>query len=400
MIKVTNNISSAKKKSLATINMIASHPRKKPARFAAVIIAVLILDGGQAGAADGAMRKVRVSKEEGYFFQDGSPQKFMPWGFNYLGQHGRLAEDDWDTPAGWARIESDFSEMRDLGANVVRWHLQFETFMKGPESPRRENLDRLKELLGLARETGLYLDLTGLNCFRKDRIPEWYTALDETDRWQAQAVFWEAIAKTCAGDPVVFCYNLMNEPVIVKAAEGEDPWVTGELGGFHFVQRISKDPAGRKPEVIAEQWVGKLVQAIRRHDETTPVTVGAIPFAFAWPNAKPVFYSPSVSRHLDFVSIHVYPKKGGLEKELAALAVYDIGKPLVIEEIFPMKCSVEQLDAFVEGSLDKVDGWISHYFGYTAAEHRAGAEPAPSVAEFLEYWSSKRAMVAKGNAND
>ena len=151
---------------------------------------------------------------------------------------------------------------------------------------------------------------------------------------------------------------------------GEDPWVAGELGGFHFVQRISKDPAGRKPEVIAEQWVGKLVQAIRRHDESTPVTVGAIPFAFAWPNAKPVFYSPSVSRHLDFVSIHVYPNKGTLEKELSALAVYDIGKPLVIEEVFPMK--LEELDAFVEGSSDRVDGWISHYFGYTAAEHRAG----------------------------
>ncbi|MEM9478733.1 MAG: cellulase family glycosylhydrolase [Verrucomicrobiota bacterium] len=362
------------------------------------MIAVLVMDKEQARAADEAVLKVQVSKDGGYFLQKGSPEKFVPWGFNYLGQFGRLAEDDWDTPEGWSRIERDFGEMRDLGANVVRWHLQFKTFMKGPKSPRQESLDRLKELLKLARETGLYLDLTGLNCFRKDRIPEWYAALDEKERWQAQAVFWEAIAKTCAGDPIVFCYNLMNEPVIAKAAEGEDPWVAGELGGFYFVQRISNDPAGRKQEEIAEQWVEKLVKAIRSRDETTLVTVGAIPWAFVWPNVKPVFFSPRVSRHLDFVSIHVYPKPGTLEKELPALAVYDIGKPLVIEEIFPMNCSLEELDAFVEGGRDRVDGWISHYFGYTAEEHRAGAEPSPSVAEFMEYWSSKRATVT--NAND
>ncbi|QEL16245.1 cellulase family glycosylhydrolase [Limnoglobus roseus] len=319
----------------------------------------------------------------------------MPWGFNYLGRFERLAEDDWDTPAGWRNIETDFAEMRKLGANVVRWHLQFETFMAAADKPRADQLARLKKLLDLAGETGLYLDLTGLNCFRLKRIPEWYDKLAEADRWAAQARFWSAIAETCAGHPAAFCYDLVNEPVINEPGPKDHPWVGGELGGFHFVQRISNKPAGRDTKDIAEAWVKTLVAAIRTHDKDTLITVGVIPWAMVWPNAKPLFYSPQVARHLDFVSVHFYPSAGKVDKAQAALAVYDIGKPLVVEETFPLSCSVAELDQFIDGAADRADGWISHYFGATPAEHRAGAKPnGPLVADFLEYWKKKGEKVS------
>ena len=44
--------------------------------------------------------------------------------------------------------------------------------------------------------------------------PPWYDALDESARWDAQAHFWEAIAEQCKTSPAVFCYDLMNEPVV------------------------------------------------------------------------------------------------------------------------------------------------------------------------------------------
>lgn len=332
----------------------------------------------------------RVSVEGSHFVLGGSGEKFTPWGFNYLGVHGQLAEENWHTQEGWARIVKDFREMRKLGANVVRWHLQFETYMLGPDAPDEKQLARLGSLLELARETGVFLDLTGLNCFRKDRIPPWYDELSETERWQAQARFWSAIAKTCAGNPAVFCYDLINEPVIGEPKDGEHPWVTGELGGFYFLQRISHNPEGRDQREVAADWVEAMVGAIREHDQETPITVGVIPWAFVWAGAKPLFYSPRAMEHLDFVSIHCYPESGKLEKEIAALAVYDLGKPLVIEEIFPMKCSIKELDEFMQAADPKVDGWISHYFGYTAEEHRAGAEPGKKIsAEFFEFWSRK-----------
>ena len=351
------------------------------------------LEGGQ--EAGHYIPRVRISDDAKGIVLTGTGQAFVPWGFNYLGLFTKLAEDDWETPEGWQRIERDFREMRALGGNVVRWHLQYETFMEAPDRANPGQLARLKKLLGLARETGLYLDLTGLNCYRRDRIPDWYDALPEAQRWASQAKFWEAVAEICAGDPVVFCYDLMNEPVVGEPAAGQDRWVCGELGGFYFAQRICNKPDGRDATAIAEAWVERMVGAIRGQDRETLITVGVIPWALTWPGAKPVFYSPQVARHLDFSSVHFYPAPGRLEKELAALAVYDVGKPLVIEETFPLECSIADLDRFIDAAEGRVDGWMAHYFGYTPAQHRNGAKPAGApTAEFLEYWKKRGETLA------
>jgi len=76
---------------------------------------------------------------------------------------------------------------------------------------------------------------------------------------------------------------------------------------------------------------------------------------------------------------------------------YDIGKPLVVEETFPLSCSLEELDEFIEGAKDRVDGWISHYFGNSIEEHATGAKPSGEVtAKFLEYWKDKSAKIQAG----
>jgi hypothetical protein len=358
-----------------------------------VSAALLLLPAHYARAAAAAAptaAPVRVSPDKTTFVLEGTRHRFVPWGFNYLGEFGKLAEDDWDTDAGWARVERDFREMKKLGANVVRWHLQFPTYMKGPAEPDAAQLARLKKLLALARSEGLYLDLTGLNCFRKGRIPAWYDALDEPARWDAQARFWDAVAGACAGEPAVFCYDLMNEPVIGPAKAGEHPWVLGELGGFYFVQRISHNGGNRDAKVVAEAWVKRMAGAVRARDAHALITVGDIPWATVWPGAEPVFYSPAVARHLDFVSVHLYPKTGRLKAEMDALALYDIGLPLVVEETFPLACTAEEFDRFFDAASDRADGWVSHYFGHTPAEHRRGAEPGgETVGKFLEYWAKK-----------
>ncbi len=86
--------------------------------------------------------------------------------------------------------------MRNLGANVVRVHLRFGTYMKGPDEVDSAELARLKKMLELARENHLYLDITGLSLYRLEVIPNWYDAMDEAERWPVQARFWEAIAGT------------------------------------------------------------------------------------------------------------------------------------------------------------------------------------------------------------
>ncbi len=245
------------------------------------------------------------------------------------------------------------------------------SFVEGDD---RSNLDRLERLLRLAEKLELYLDITGLGCYHKKNIPAWYDRLSEQNRWAVQAAFWEAVAHTCKDSPAIFCYDLMNEPIL-PGKEPATEWLAGELGGKHFVQRLTLDLKGRTREEVAEAWVNTMVDAIRKHDKCHMITVGVIPWVVVFGGGKPLFYSPQVGRHLDFVALHVYPKSGHVAKTLEALKAYDIDKPLVIEETFPLECGIDELVEFIEGSFGQADGWISFYWGMTAEQLRAKSNP-------------------------
>jgi hypothetical protein len=332
---------------------------------------VLCVLGGSAlmapSQATQSMRFVRVSEDRHSFVLDeGSP--FIAWGFNYdHDEKGRLLEDYW--AAEWPKVQEDFREMKTLGANVVRLHLQLGKFMKQPQEPNEAALMRLGQVTELAQRLRLYLDLTGLACYHKKDVPAWYDGLSERERWAVQARFWEAVAGRCADSPAIFCYDLMNEPILAGGKK-ETEWLTGELDGKFFVQRLTLDLAGRTQQQVAKAWVDQLVAAIRKHDQRHSITVGVIPWTLVFPKAKPLFYSKEVSENLDFASVHFYPEKGKIDQALAALAVYDVGKPLVVEEMFPLKCSAEELGAFIDGSRKIAEGWIGFYWGKTPEEYR------------------------------
>jgi hypothetical protein len=336
----------------------------------------------------------RVNSKGDGFVRGPRSDTFRAWGFNYdHDESGRLLEDYWQTE--WDTVASDFAEMKALGANIVRIHLQLGRFMDAPDQPNAKALAQLNRLIHLAGKTGLYLNLTGLACYHKKDVPAWYDELEEAARWETQACFWEAIAKVGADSPVIFCYDLMNEPVLPRKTK-ETEWLTGELGGKHFVQRITLDLAGRTRKQVARAWLEQLVAAVRRHDQRHMITVGVIPWALSFPGAKPLFHAPEVGGRLDFVSVHFYPKTDEVDKALKALAVYDVGKPLVIEEMFPLKCSLPELRQFVSQSAKTVDGWIGFYWGRTIEDYRAEKPSVKSawMQQWLEYF---QANVPAGN---
>jgi hypothetical protein len=344
----------------------------------------------RAGRSDSAVGLIRPSQDGSHFVRVASGEKFIAWGFNYdHDASGRLLEEYWHEE--WDAVVEDFHEMKALGANVVRVHLQLPAFMKSATEPNDLELERLAQLVRLAEQSGLYLDITGLGCYHKTAVPPWYDALNEADRWAVQARFWEAVAKTCSASEAVFCYDLMNEPILPGGEKKETEWLAGELGGKHFVQRISLDLAGRTRTQVAKAWVHLLVAAIRKHDQRHMITVGVIPWAHVFPKAKPLFYSTEVGEKLDFVSVHFYPKKGEVEKALAALKVYNVGKPLVVEEMFPLQSGLEDLNAFIDGSREFTDGWIGFYWGQTIddyAQNDFGMAGAITKA-WLEYFRDK-----------
>jgi hypothetical protein len=335
------------------------------------------------------MEWIRPSKDGRGFICHESGAGFVAWGFNYDHDAAdRLLEDYWEEE--WGTVVEDFQEMKTLGANVVRVHLQVGRFMKAPRHPNPAALEQLARLVRLAEDTGLYLDITGLGCYRKQDVPEWYNTLSEADRWDAQCVFWSAVAKVCADSPAVFCYDLMNEPILPGSDRKETEWLAGEFGGMNFVQRLTLDLAGRTREQVVRNWVERLVAAIRAYDTRHMITVGEIPWALVFPGAKPIF-SKETGEGLDFVSVHFYPRKGEVDKALAALAVYDFGKPLIVEEMFPLNCSTEELDAFIDGSRKIADGWLGFYWGKTMEDYSINNVDAGGMVtrQWLELFRAK-----------
>jgi hypothetical protein len=316
-----------------------------------------------------ALERVRVSDDGKTFVTADAGRQIQLWGVNYdHDRDNRLLEDYWHNQ--WPVVVEDFEEIKSLNANCVRIHLQLARFMQTAHEPHAENLAKLARLIGVAEQQGLYLVITGLGCYHKQDVPAWYDELAEKDRWRAQARFWRAIAGVCKDSPAVFAYDLMNEPIL-PGGKPETEWLAKPLGDKHFVQRISLDLAGRRREEVAKAWVETLVAAIREADSRHMVTVGVIPWAHVWPNAKPLFYAPEVGSPLDFVSVHFYPKRGQVQKALDALRVYEVGKPLVVEEIFPLQAGNEEVLDFINRSKSHADGWISFYWGETIAECEA-----------------------------
>ena len=339
---------------------------------------------------------IRPSKCGSHFVNLKTGQKFMVWGFNY--DHdttGRLLEDYWVRE--WDRVERDFKEMKYLGANVVRIHLQLSKFMKSAEAVDEDMLAQLGRLLKLSEQLGLYLNITGLGCYHKNDVPEWYDAMNETNRWAVQSFFWEAISKACRSSSAVFCYDLMNEPIL-PGLEHENEWLHGELDGKYYIQRITLDLAGRNSSEIARIWINKMVDAIRKYDKRHMITVGEISLAYSFPGAKSLFHSDKVGKSLDFVSVHFYPKKDDLKFALKSLAAYNLGKPLVIEEIFPLFCDLKELDSFIEGSRRFTDGWIGFYWGNSQNDLNNHDNPDTKellIRDCLKYFKGKAHDITK-----
>ena len=325
-------------------------------------------DDPEAGEA-GRVKLEHVQLAEGAhgFALSESRSAFRPWGFNYdHDERGRLLEDYWEKE--WDKVEQDFAEMRALGANCVRIHLQFGKFMDGPDQPNQAALRQLERLMRLAEQQQLYVDLTGLGCYHKQDIPAWYDALDESGRWTAQSRFWKAVAERVAHSPAVFCYDLMNEPVVPAGPRERGAWLAPPFAGKHFVQFISLDQKRRDRVDIARAWVHHMVQAIRRVDRRHLITVGLVDWSLDRPGLTSGFVPQKIVPELDFVAVHLYARTGKLDPAVETFRGFAAGKPLVVEESFPLWCTAEELEQFVEKAEPLVAGWFFFYWGRTLEE--------------------------------
>jgi hypothetical protein len=278
-------------------------------KITAMVLVVAFLSGLSAQAKPDEIPWVAVSKDLKGFVLRPSGRPFVPWGMNYdHDDKGRLLEDYWDDE--WPTVEAHFSQMKRLGANVVRVHLQLGKFMDGPEKPNGKALDRLGKLLELAERLRLYLDLTGLGCYHRQDVPAWYDKLSEKERWAVQARFWQAVAGRCADSPAVFCYDLMNEPVVPGGRRKDGDWLPGAFAGKHFVQFIALDQKDRPRPDIARQWINHLVAAIRGKEKRHLITVGLVDWSLDRPGLTSGFVPKKVAEPSISLASTCTPRRG------------------------------------------------------------------------------------------
>ena len=346
------------------------------------------------------MEWIRISDNgKGFVFAE-SGRRFVPWGFNYdHDRKMRLLEDYWDDK--WSDVEADFREMKELRANVVRIHLQFGRFMESPIRPNQQALNQLARLLRLAEQIRVYLDLTGLACYHKQDVPEWFDRLSEQDRWAAQAAFWEAVAGTCRDSPAVFFYDLMNEPIVPHRSDGRsDEWLDGPFGDKYFGQFVTLDVKGRDRHEIARSWIANLTSAIRRHDQRHLITVGLLPWSLDRPGKTSGFTPHAIVDQLDFIACHSYPESGRHNEAVELLKGFAAaGKLVIIEETFPLLCNGDELGQFIDASRQHAAGWIGFYWGRTSQECRQMTLSSDvKTLEWLELYQRKTDAILSGAA--
>ena len=355
-------------------------------RSLCVLFAGIVCCGVASRAMAAELERVVVAKDARSFVTMPSGKPFVPWGFNYdHDETGRLLEDYWERE--WPKVETDFRGIKQLGANVVRVHLQFGRFMNAVDKPNEAALRQLAKSLALAARTGLRLDLTGLGCYHKRDVPAWYDALDDAGRWRAQACFWEAVAGVCNESPAVFCYDLMNEPVVPGGARKPGDWLGPPFAGSCFVQCVTLDQRGRERPAIACEWTRTLAAAVRRCDRRHLITVGLVDWSLDRPGLTSGFVPETIAGDLDFISVHLYPKKGEVAAALETLHGFAIGKPVVIEETFPLNCPMTEFEEFMDQSRPLAAGWIGFYWGKPPAELRHSLELGDALTlGWLEYF--------------
>ena len=295
---------------------------------------------------------VKISQDKRGFVLDPSGARYVPWGHNYgsVDVLQRLAQDP-------ERVEREFAEMRAAGTTVARVHPEMPALLEGPGQTNAPAVDQLRRLLAIAEKSGIYLQITGLACYKIKNRMAWYDALDDEGRWKAQEFFWSSVAETCAKSPAVFCYDLVNEPA--AAGNRADGWYTGHMGDVEFCQRLTLDQTERSGDDIFREWTRRMVAAIRKHDQQRLITLGMLPFPGAYKVA---------AEQLDFVSPHLYPKSGKVDEEIELLKQFDFGKPLVIGETFPLSCNAAEEQEFLLKSRGLAQGWIGHWPDQSPAE--------------------------------
>lgn len=347
----------------------------------AVLPASLWLAHFQALAAESPpsprLPKIQIARD-GRTFETAEGRPFVPFGVNYFRPGTGWAPQVWKQFDGEA-TRQDFARMKQQGVNCVRVFLTFGSFCPEAGKLSPDGLAKFDQFLEIAEQAGIYVHPTGPDHW--EGVPEWARGDRIADEKFLQGLeeFWRQFAAHYRGRPVLFAYDLLNEPEVrwdtPVMRERWNRWLTGryatsqELAPAWKVAADSlkpgevpvpeaKDALGdrrlldyqRFREDVADEWTRRQVTAIKSGDPNALVTVGliqwSVPALIAHPGQHSAFRPDRQAKLLDFLEVHFYPladgayEYSGPEAERRNLAylecvvreVAKVGKPVVLAE--------------------------------------------------------------------
>lgn len=395
--------------------------------IAVCLAAVLIAPAGCASTAKTEagpkMGLIVVGADGGSFVESDSGRPFVPFGTNYYDPNTGWPPQVWKQ-SDPNRIHEHFAVMKDFGVNCARVFLAAATFQPDVNTVDEAALEKLDALVGIARQSGIRLILTGPDHW--EGSPEYW----KPDRFAGEQAlkaldyFWRTIGERYRGEPAILAWDLLNEPQMpwfvepwrpkwnawleakYTSREGLEAAWGSELKAEESWGNITapEDQAEKSNprlfdwqlfrEHLADEWVRRQVQAIRQADPTHLITVGYIQWSYPIirpgnPSQYSAFNPRRQVEWLDFISIHFYPllgrplgSKTNWDNNLAylqsLLAYCHAGKPVVLSEYGwygggapqqrPYLTENEQerwLAAELEASRRLADGWLSWPFADT-----------------------------------
>jgi len=372
------------------------------------------------GAERPKMELIASAPGGGGFVERDSGRPYTPFGTNYYDPHTGWAPKLW-RQFDAEKVREHFRVMSELGVNCARVFLTAGSFQPSAETIEEQALAKLDTMVEIARERGIRLILTGPDhwegqpaYWKPDRFAG-DAALDALDR------FWDVLGRRYRGEPAIFAWDLLNEPHLPWFVEQWRPqwnaWLRmtyeerealqlawghelTETDQWDNVAVPENRPGIGNPrlrdwqrfrEHLADRWVRRQVEAIRRADPTHLTTVGYIQWSYPLvrsgnPGRYAAFNPYRQARWLDFVTIHFYPTLGSpfqskenWQKNLGylqgVLAYCRTGKPVVLGEFgwygggapqhHPYLSEEQQarwIGEEIEASRPLADGWLSWPF--------------------------------------
>jgi endo-1,4-beta-mannosidase len=369
------------------------------------------------------MELIKVAPDGRSFIGIDSGHSYIPFGTNYYDPHTGWAPKLW-RKFDASKIREHFSVMSGLGVNCARVFLTAGSFQPITDKVEEQALVKLDMLVEIAREEGIRLILTGPDHW--EGVPDYW----KPDRFAGRAAlkalehFWNVVAQRYRSEPAILAWDLLNEPHIpwfveqwrplwntwlqntygnreaLKAAWGDELTEADEWGNVTVPENRPESGNPRLldwqhfREHLADEWVRRQVEAIRRVDPTHLITVGYIQWSYPLvrsgnPGRYAAFNPHRQARWLDFMTIHFYPILGGpfqseenwklnIDYLKGVLAYCHTGKPVVLGEFgwygggapqnHPYLTEQQQahwIGEEVEASRSLADGWLSWPFADT-----------------------------------